>query len=36
MAAMASRDGREIVLKLEELRLAGRVGRDKEGRWIAL
>lgn len=35
MAARASRDGREIVLELEALRLAGRVGRDKEGRWVA-
>ncbi len=35
MAAMGSRDGREIVLKLDELAAAGRVGRDKEGRWIA-
>jgi hypothetical protein len=35
MAARASRDGREIVLELEALRLAGKVGRDKEGRWVA-
>jgi len=34
MAATGSRDGREIVLVLEKLRLAGKVGRDKEGRWI--
>lgn len=35
MAATGSRDGREIVLKLEQLRNEGRAGRDKEGRWIA-
>ena len=36
MAATGSRDGREIVLKLDELRRAGRAGRDKEGRWVAI
>ena len=36
MAATGSRDGREIVIALENLRLAGKAGRDKEGRWIAL
>jgi UbiD family decarboxylase len=36
MAATGSRDGREIVIALEHLRLAGKAGRDKEGRWIAL
>lgn len=36
MAATGSRDGREIVLKLEELGKLGRVGRDKEGRWVAV
>lgn len=33
MSAVGSRDGREIVRILEQLRLAGRIGRDKEGRW---
>jgi UbiD family decarboxylase len=36
MAATGSRDGREIVLKLDELRRLGRAGRDKEGRWTAI
>ncbi|MDB5571039.1 MAG: UbiD family decarboxylase [Hyphomicrobiales bacterium] len=36
MAALGSRDGREIVLMLDDLRVAGKAGRDKEGRWIAL
>lgn len=35
MAAVGSRDGREIVLVLEDMRKAGKVGRDKEGRWVA-
>lgn len=35
MAATGSRDGREIVVALEELRREGRVGRDPEGRWTA-
>jgi len=34
MAATGSNDGREIVAELERLRLAGRCGRDKEGRWL--
>ena len=34
MAAVGSKDGREIVRILEDLRLAGRMGRDKEGRWV--
>lgn len=34
MAATDSRDGREIVRVLEALRKAGRMGRDKEGRWV--
>jgi UbiD family decarboxylase len=33
MAALASRDGREIVLALDALRSAGRLGRDGEGRY---
>ena len=33
MAAVASRDGREIVRTLEGIRTAGRLLRDKEGRW---
>jgi 3-polyprenyl-4-hydroxybenzoate decarboxylase len=34
MAALASRDGREIVLALDALRSAGRLGRDAEGRYL--
>ena len=34
MASAGSRDGREIVRILEDLRLKGRLGRDKEGRWV--
>lgn len=34
MAAVGSKDGREIVRILEELRLKGRLGRDKDGRWV--
>ena len=34
MAATGSKDGREIVRILEDLRHAGRMGRDKEGRWV--
>ena len=33
MAALASRDGREIVLALEALREAGRLTREKDGRY---
>jgi len=33
MAAIGSRDGREIVLVLEKLRATGRLGRDGEGRY---
>lgn len=33
MAAAGSRDGREIVLELDDLRRAGKAKRDKEGRW---
>ncbi|HET7201449.1 MAG TPA: UbiD family decarboxylase [Burkholderiales bacterium] len=33
MAALASRDGREVVLALESLRSAGRLGREKDGRY---
>lgn len=35
MAAMGSRDGREIVLALETLRSTGRLGRDRDGRYHA-
>ncbi len=33
MAALASRDGREAVLALEALREAGRLAREKDGRY---
>ena len=33
MAALASRDGREVVLTLEALREAGRLIREKDGRY---
>ncbi len=33
MAATGTRDGREIVLALEVLRAAGRLSRDREGRY---
>ena len=33
MAALASRDGREVVLALEALREAGRLTREKDGRY---
>jgi len=33
VAATGSRDGREVVLSLEALRSAGRLGRDREGRY---
>ena len=33
MAAVASRDGREVVLALETLRGAGRLAREKDGRY---
>jgi len=33
MAALASRDGREVVLALEALREAGRLIREKDGRY---
>ena len=33
MAALASRDGREVVLALEALREAGRLAREKDGRY---
>jgi hypothetical protein len=33
MAAAASRDGREVVLALEALRDAGRLVREKDGRY---
>jgi 3-polyprenyl-4-hydroxybenzoate decarboxylase len=33
MAALASRDGREVVLALEALRAAGRLTREKDGRY---
>jgi 3-polyprenyl-4-hydroxybenzoate decarboxylase len=33
MAAVASRDGREVVLALEALREAGRLAREKDGRY---
>jgi UbiD family decarboxylase len=36
MAAIGSRDGREIVVTLEDLRRRGKVGRDSEGRWSAI
>ena len=34
MAALGSRDGREIVLALEPLRAAGTLGRDGDGRYV--
>ena len=34
MTAIGSRDGREVVLALEALRAAGRLGRDAEGRYV--
>ena len=34
MAAAASRDGREVVLALEKLRDAGRLAREKDGRYV--
>lgn len=34
MVAVGSRDGREIVLELEELRRAGCLRRDAEGNWM--
>jgi 2,5-furandicarboxylate decarboxylase 1 len=33
MAAAASRDGREVVIALEKLRAAGRLAREKDGRY---
>ncbi len=33
MGALASRDGREVVLALEALREAGRLVREKHGRY---
>jgi 3-polyprenyl-4-hydroxybenzoate decarboxylase len=33
MAALASRDGREVVLALETLRSGGRLAREKDGRY---
>src|SRR5262249_61896540 len=33
MAAVASRDGREVVLALEGLRETGRLAREKDGRY---
>jgi 3-polyprenyl-4-hydroxybenzoate decarboxylase len=33
MAALGSRDGREVVLALESLRAVGRIERDREGRY---
>ena len=33
MAALASRDGREVVLALDALRAAGRLTREKDGRY---
>jgi 3-polyprenyl-4-hydroxybenzoate decarboxylase len=33
MAAIGSRDGREIVRRLDGLRRAGRLGREDDGRW---
>jgi hypothetical protein len=33
MAALASRDGREVVLALDLLRQAGRLAREKDGRY---
>jgi UbiD family decarboxylase len=35
MAALASRDGREVVLALETLREAGRLAREKDGRYAS-
>ena len=35
MAAVASRDGREVVRDLDRLRAAGRLSRDAEGRYVA-
>jgi 2,5-furandicarboxylate decarboxylase 1 len=34
MAAVASRDGREVVLALEKLREVGRLAREKDGRYV--
>ncbi|MEQ9814616.1 MAG: UbiD family decarboxylase [Azospirillaceae bacterium] len=34
MVAVGSRDGREIVLSLDEIRQQGRLGRDGEGKWL--
>jgi hypothetical protein len=34
MAALGSRDGREVVLVLEALRSAGRLTRDRDGRYM--
>ena len=34
MALLGSRDGREIVLALDELRQTGRLMRDAEGRYV--
>jgi len=33
MAALASRDGRDVVLALEALRSAGRLAREMDGRY---
>jgi len=33
MAALASRDGREVVVALEALRFSGRLAREKDGRY---
>jgi hypothetical protein len=33
MAALASRDGRDVVLALEALREGGRLVREKDGRY---
>jgi hypothetical protein len=35
MAAVGSRDGREIVRELEALRRGGTLARDNEGRYVA-
>jgi 2,5-furandicarboxylate decarboxylase 1 len=34
MAAIGSRDGREVVRALEDIRTAGRLARDGEGKWM--
>ena len=34
MAALGSRDGREIVVALDAIRSAGRLDRDAEGRYL--